>query len=139
MCRKLEASNVRFVPTRPSSKGLIGFASLDFNQSLALHNIAVYTRPDGNGVRLVFPQQKLPNGFVVNLFHPITHAATEAMTQAVMVKVEELQGKNPDILERADEPQAKEECKQLLFPFMAEDKLRKKRPRVGQKGEQSGS
>lgn len=90
MCRKLEITNVRFIPIRPTGKGLLGFASFEVNRALLLNNVAVYTRPDGIGIRLVYPLHRLPNGLTVSLFHPTTKIATEAITLAVQEKLDEL-------------------------------------------------
>jgi len=85
-----EITGVIFYPIRPTAKGLIGFANCLFNHQLALNCIAVYTRPSGSGIRLVFPQRDLPNGLRVHLFHPVTQEITGVLTEAVAAKLREL-------------------------------------------------
>ena len=89
MCQP-EITSVTFYPIRPTAKGLIGFTNFLFNHQLSLNSIAVYTRPAGSGIRLVFPQRDLPNGLRVHLFHPVTREITELLTEAVAAKVREV-------------------------------------------------
>jgi len=83
-------SEVSFYPLRPNEKGLIGFASLIFDNRLALQSIAVYTRPDGSDYRLLFPSKQLPNGREINVFYPINKETSELIKEAVIRKIEEL-------------------------------------------------
>ena len=85
-----EITGVTFYPIRPTAKGLIGFANCLFNHQLSLNSIAVYTRPAGSGIRLVFPQRELPNGRRVHLFHPVTRDVTDLLTEAVAAKLQEV-------------------------------------------------
>ena len=85
-----EITGITFYPTPVTAKGLIGFANCLFGRQLALNCIAVYTRPDGSGIRLVFPQRELPNGLRVHLFHPVTREVTDLLTEAVAAKVREV-------------------------------------------------
>lgn len=61
--------NIIITPIKPTSKGLVAFASLDYEQ-LSLNSIAIYNRPDGNGYRLVYPNIRLINGKEINVFYP---------------------------------------------------------------------
>lgn len=81
-------SNVCFYPIKPTPKGLIGFASCLFNEQLALHSIAVYTRPSGDGIRCVYPEKVLPNGLTVNLFYPVNDETRKAIEDAVNLKIQ---------------------------------------------------
>ena len=83
-------SEVCFYPLRPNEKGLIGFASLTFDNKLSLQAIAVYTRPDGSDYRLLFPSKQLPNGREINIFYPINRDTSELIKKAVVKKIEEL-------------------------------------------------
>lgn len=87
---KVTISEVSFYPLRPNEKGLIGFASLTFDNKLSLQSIAVYTRPDGSDYRLLFPSKQLPNGREINIFYPINRDTSDLIKKAVVKKIEEL-------------------------------------------------
>lgn len=87
---KITISEVSFYPLRPNEKGLIGFASVNFDNKLSLNSIAVYTRPDGSDYRLLFPSKQLPNGREINIFYPINKETSELIKEAVARKIEEL-------------------------------------------------
>jgi len=82
-------TEVDFQPIRPRG-GLLGFASMVLDQALRLSGIAVYSRPDGSGIRLVFPQRTLPHGAVVELICPITRQCGELLTKVVEGHIERL-------------------------------------------------
>lgn len=79
-----------FYPIRPTEKGLIGFAQVNFDNKLALSSIAVYTRPDGSDYRLLFPSKQLPNGREINVFYPINRETSELIKEAIVRKIEEV-------------------------------------------------
>jgi len=89
MC-KIKISEVVFYPIRPTGKGLIGFASCVFDNKLSLNSIAVYTKPDGNGIRCLFPSRRLPNGKEVNIFYPINRETYEAVTEMIEKKIDDV-------------------------------------------------
>ena len=78
-----------FLPLKPNQKGLIGIASVVFNDALSLNCISVYLRPDGS-IRLVFPIKVLPNSKEINMFYPISRDAYEAIRKAVVEKYAEI-------------------------------------------------
>lgn len=84
---------VCFYPLRINEKGLIGFISLVLDNKLSLNSIAVYTRPDGSGYRLLFPSRTSPNGKEVQTFYPINQETYNAIINAVVQKIEELNEK----------------------------------------------
>lgn len=88
----LAVTEVDFQPIRPR-QGLLGFASLVLSQSLRLSGIAVYSRPDGSGIRLVFPERILPHGAKIELICPITRPCGELLTQAVAEHIQRLEEK----------------------------------------------
>lgn len=90
-----EVSEVEIVPLKPRG-GLIAFASCVINRQFYLGNIAVYTRPDGSGIRLVFPAKTLPNGLTISCVHPITRQAGQTITSAVAEKLHVLQSRRDD-------------------------------------------
>ncbi len=61
-------TEVQIVPIKPKD-GLVGFASVIFNESLYLGSIGIYTRPEG-GYRLTYPTRKTGN-ITINTFYPI--------------------------------------------------------------------
>ncbi len=88
----LAVTEVDFQPIRPR-QGLLGFASLVLNHSLRIAGIAVYARPDGSGIRLVFPERMLPHGAKIELICPITRPCGELLTQAVAEYIRQLEKK----------------------------------------------
>jgi DNA-binding cell septation regulator SpoVG len=87
MCKITEVS---IYPIRPTLKGLIGFGSVIFDSKLALNSIAIYTRPDGSGIRCVFPVKTLFNGREINVYNPVNSEVTRAITQAIESKIQEV-------------------------------------------------
>lgn len=83
-------TEVSFYPIRPTEKGLVGFASVVFDDKLSLNSIAVYTRPDGSDYRLLFPSRQLPNGREIQTFYPINKETSESIKEAIVKKIEEL-------------------------------------------------
>lgn len=90
MTERIIITEINFLPLKPNDKGLIGIASIVFNNSFSLNCIAVYTRPDGSDYRLLFPVKTLPNGKEINIYYPINRQTYEAIKQAVVKKIEEL-------------------------------------------------
>lgn len=82
-------SEVQIVPVKPQG-GLVAFASCVINGQLYLGNIAIHTRPTGNEYRLVFPTKVLPNGKLIQCFHPVTHEAGELLLKEIASKFEAL-------------------------------------------------
>jgi len=85
----LSISEVDIIPVKPRN-GLIAFASCVVNDQLYLGNIAIHTRLDGSGYRLVFPVKVLPNGKEIQCVHPVTRPAGELLLQAIVEKLEAL-------------------------------------------------
>lgn len=85
-------SEVEIYPVRPKD-GLVAFASCLFDNKLSLNSIAVHTRADGSGYRLVYPAKILPNGKVINTFYPINKEAGKEIEAAVIAKLEKLNEK----------------------------------------------
>ena len=79
----LGISEVDILPVKPH-KGLVAFASLVLNRQLYLGNIAIHSSPDGLGFRLVYPAKALPNGKLINIFHPINRVAADSLHAAVV-------------------------------------------------------
>jgi DNA-binding cell septation regulator SpoVG len=83
---EMRITEVQIIPVKPSG-GLVAFASCVINGTLYAGNIAIHTSlsaPDG--LRLVYPDKILPNGKVINCFHPITKEAGEVIKKAIVSK-----------------------------------------------------
>ena len=89
---QVDISEVQIVPIRPKD-GLVGFASCLFNHQLSLNNIGIYLRPDGQTIRLVYPETVLPNAKRLNTYFPINRETGEAIREAISRKYEELTSK----------------------------------------------
>lgn len=83
-------SEIQITPVKPID-GLVGFASVVFDNSFYLGGIGVYTRPAG-GFRLTYPTRKSPTGSL-NVFHPINRSIAEYLEQAVAERFEEIMNK----------------------------------------------
>jgi len=86
---KIIITEPTFLPLKPNNKGLIGIASVVYNNSLSLNCISVYIRPNGD-LRLVFPIKVLPNSKEINVYYPINKEAYEAIKKAIVDKYLEI-------------------------------------------------
>lgn len=77
-------TEVNIVFVKPDA-GLLGFCSFVVNNDFYFGNIAIFTKKDGSGIRLVYPQK---NG--IDCVHPINRSVAEAITQEIMAKLREL-------------------------------------------------
>jgi DNA-binding cell septation regulator SpoVG len=83
-------SEIQITHVKPIN-GLVGFASVVFDNSFYLGGIGVYTRP-GGGYRLTYPTRKSSTGSL-NVFHPINRFIAKYLEQAVTEKFEEIMSK----------------------------------------------
>lgn len=88
----VKISEVQVLPVKPQN-GLVAFASCLFDEKLALNSIAIFTRADGSGYRLVYPNKILANGKEIGLFYPINKEIGEVLEKVIIGKFEELQEK----------------------------------------------
>jgi len=86
---EIKITEPTFIPLKPNEKGLIGIASVVFNNSLSLNCISVYIRPNGD-LRLLFPVKILPNSKEVNVYYPINNETYEAIKEAIAEKYREI-------------------------------------------------
>jgi len=91
----LTVGEVEIYPVRPRG-GLVAFASCVVNGSLYLGNIAIHTRADGMGYRLVFPDKTLPNGKLIQCVHPVTREAGDLLLRSIIEKFEALASDSRD-------------------------------------------
>lgn len=102
----LTVEEVELYPVKPRG-GLVAFASCIVNGCLYLGNIAVHTRLDGSGYRLVFPVKVLPNGKEIQCVHPVTREAGDLLLRAIVTKFEALIAsarRDEDVVSMARQP-----------------------------------
>ena len=76
---------VQIRPIKPTN-GLLGFASVIFDDCLYLGSIGIYSRPQG-GYRLTYPTKKESG---LNIFYPINGRVNGQIEEAVISKFEEV-------------------------------------------------
>jgi stage V sporulation protein G len=64
----------------------VAFASCVVDDDLYLGNIAVMTRTDGSGYRLVFPTKKIGETNIP-IYHPINALFSDRLTEAIEEKI----------------------------------------------------
>ena len=83
----IKISEVQISPVQ-SNNGLVGFASLIFNDAFYLGSIGIFTRPSG-GYRLTYPLRKNTRNSV-NFFYPINKDVSSKIEAEVIKKFEEM-------------------------------------------------
>lgn len=87
-------TDVQVTPIKPKD-GLVGFASVVFNDAFYLGSIGIVTKPQG-GYRLAYPTRKLSNT-TFNVFHPINRDVASAMEAAIIERFEQVtKGPQPE-------------------------------------------
>jgi DNA-binding cell septation regulator SpoVG len=84
---KNRISEIQITPIKPID-GLVGFASLVFDDSFYLGAIGIFTRPHG-GFRLTYPTRKSLNK-KLHVFHPINKEVANDIEKAITTKFEEV-------------------------------------------------
>lgn len=84
----MNVNEVQIIPVKPRN-GLIAFASCVINESLYLGSIAIYTKLNAEGFRLVYPTKKIENTNIP-IFHPVNKDTGEAIHKAIVEKLERL-------------------------------------------------
>lgn len=84
----MDVREVQIIPVKPRN-GLIEFASCAIDGWLYLSSIAIYTKLNGQGFRLVYPTKKIGETNIP-IFHPICKEAAEQIYNAVVEKLEKL-------------------------------------------------
>lgn len=82
-----KVKEIQIIPIKPRD-GLVGFASLLFDNSFYFGSIGIYTRPQG-GYRLTYPTRKTST-CTLPIFHPINKEIASAIEQAVIEKFEQV-------------------------------------------------
>lgn len=88
----MKISEIQVIPVKPKD-GLIGFASFVLEEKYYVSSVAIYTRLDGSGYRLVYPT-KLVGNKNVNIFHPINNEVGKVIDEAVTNKINEIFDEN---------------------------------------------
>jgi len=76
-------SEIQIIPIKPRN-GLLAFCSFVLNHNFYAGNIAIYSRLNGNGYRLVYPTKVLPNGAKVSCFCPINRESAQAIEERII-------------------------------------------------------
>ena len=79
---EINLSEINVTPVRPSN-GLSAFCSFVINDSFFVGDVAIYSRLDGSGYRLVYPIKVLSNGAKINCFYPINHKSAQAIEEQI--------------------------------------------------------
>ncbi len=87
----MEISEIQIKVIKPRD-GLLGFASFVLNNSLYLSSIGVFSKIDGSGFRITYPTKKVGEADL-NIFHPINRELGKKIEDAIIVKAEEIFGK----------------------------------------------
>ncbi len=83
----MKISEVNIIPVKPRD-GLVAFASLVINDDIFLGSIAIHQKLNG-GFRLTYPTK--PSGSQqMQVFHPINRAASAAIENAVIQKLNDV-------------------------------------------------
>lgn len=82
-----KVSEIQIIPIK-AKDGLVGFASIVFDNSFFLGSIGIFTRAQG-GYRLTYPTRKGSIGNF-NVFHPISKEVGDLVEAAVISKFEEV-------------------------------------------------
>ena len=81
-------TEIEIIPVKPKG-GLIGFASFVLDGKYYVSSVAIYTRLNSSGYRLVYPSKKVGDKNI-NIFHPINQEVGRAIEEAVIKKVNEV-------------------------------------------------
>lgn len=87
-----KVSEISIVPIR-NRNGLVAFASCVIDDKIHVGGIGIYTRMDGAGYRLTYPNKKL-NKSSIKLCYPINRTVGEAILRAITEEYERLLGKD---------------------------------------------
>lgn len=79
-----DVSEIRIAPCR-NNQGHIGFCSFVLFDSIRIGSVAIFTRLDGDGIRLVYPKKSQ-----VNCAYPINKQLGEKINRAVTLEYQRL-------------------------------------------------
>ena len=95
----MEITNITFIPTKPTGS-FIGFANLEFSNSLELNSIGVHAKE--TGISITFPAKKLKSGFLKFDFKFTDPDKVEWLRAAIENKLNEIGFlEKPTIIQRS--------------------------------------
>lgn len=86
---EINLSEIQIVPVKPRN-GLLAFVSFVLNKAFYIGDVAIYSRLNQEGYRLVYPIKVLPNGLKIHCFHPINRQSAQAIEEQVIKEFLEL-------------------------------------------------
>jgi DNA-binding cell septation regulator SpoVG len=95
MKKYIEISEINIVPVKPKD-GLIGFVSFVIDERFYVGNVAIFSRLDREGIRLVYPKKG-----AIDCFHPIKRDVGDFINKKVtekfntLLKLNELKNEIP--------------------------------------------
>ncbi len=92
MKKSIQISEINIVPIRPN-EGLVAFASFVIDNNFFVSSVGVYTRLNGEGYRLTYPQRKVGEKNI-SVFCPINAEVGNFIEQEVNKKVNNIFNKN---------------------------------------------
>jgi stage V sporulation protein G len=88
----MQISEVQIKVTKPQD-GLLGFGSLILDNSLYLGSIAIFSKLDGSGLRIVYPSKKIGDQNL-QIFHPINRELGQKIEEAIIKKANKIFNEN---------------------------------------------
>jgi len=88
MNEEIQISEIQIIPVKPKD-GLVAFASFVLDKKYYVSSVAVFTRLNGEGFRLVYPAKKV-NEKNINIFYPINTETGNAIERAISEKVSKM-------------------------------------------------
>src|SRR3990167_6007334 len=85
MDNKVKLIEIQFTPVKPQD-GLVGFASFVLDEKYFVGSVAIYTRLNGIGYRLVYPAKKVGERNL-QTFYPIDPSVGRRIEDEVSAKV----------------------------------------------------
>ncbi len=82
-------TQVELIPIIPK-QGHIAFANVVFEDKLALNGIGIHTCLQRSGFRLLYPTKQLPNGKIIQIYHPINKQIADEIQDTIIGQYEEL-------------------------------------------------
>ena len=79
----IRLSEIQIVPVKPNN-GLVAFVSFVISESFFVGDVAIYSRIDQQGYRLVYPAKTLFNGLKINCFKPINKPVADEIDRQVL-------------------------------------------------------
>jgi stage V sporulation protein G len=90
----MKINEINFVPVKPNN-GLLAFASFVADGRFYIGNVAVFSRRDGLGIRLLYPTKK-----GINCFYPIDKKIGAQITETVEKQYKLFLNSNENVSER---------------------------------------